>query len=437
MDMFAFSAELEKAIEDSPVYLRFDPEIGDFTKPTKSSLTVCGKKYTATTTLDNTEEGFQLNSIVAVLAKRVFNKGSTVLTWDIKRFLSYLAFHLKNYHPVIEANLIDLRYSEAYCGIEKPKPKDFREAMIRTKSFVQNKDWLNIYKKIHLPLALTVLPQLESRGLLDLGNKQVRYINYEIEGQTNGRMSCSRLGPDFLNVHGLTPELREQLATRRELNRLFVELDFHHMEVNVLQWLSGDQQLRDIIESGADVYASIYELLRGQSCVTAEQRSFAKQVFLPVMFGMQANSLAAKVGMTLEQSQQLIAKLAESFPTSFKWMLDKELEIQDCPQVTDYFGRIRDFSNVPPYKRRNFEIQSPASAICLERLIKLYEELGDHLLFHVHDAYVLCCEASELKQITKQARSVLESPSDLCPGLKLTVDCHVGYNLSVTKLYPK
>jgi hypothetical protein len=67
-------------------------------------------------------------------------------------------------------------------------------------------------------------------------------------------------------------------------------------------------------------------------------------------------------------------------------------------------------------------------------LVELYNALeidNAKLAYYVHDAYGVICPIKEAHETYKKVKSVLESPSKLCPGLSMKVEIKFG-----AKMYP-
>jgi DNA polymerase I-like protein with 3'-5' exonuclease and polymerase domains len=147
------------------------------------------------------------------------------------------------------------------------------------------------------------------------------------------------------------------------------------------------------------------------------------------VYGLQSRSLAESLKVSQSAADVIINYLKNRFPHTFQWIEKKEADLADSALAADYFGRKRDFSNDPPYKRRNFEVQSPASLICLERLCALHKMLPENILMHIHDGYVFAALLHNCVDVIHTARDILESESPLAPGLSLKVACQVGQQL--------
>lgn len=430
MESFKTIAELSS---ERMIYFRFDPNISDFTKKYEGKFII----QTPTRSVSFTAEELSLNTTPAsfyhLLNYTVFSENHITLTWDIKKFCSWIVYHTKMNPRLPKSQVIDLKYSLSYQGCRVNKaPNSFDEALKLAKLIATEKSYKQINEKIFAPLAFEALPTIENIGFVDTLRKEVLYPYYEIEGQLNGRLSAKKPSDKFLSAHTLDPKQKARLKPRKYLsndNWRFALLDFQHMEVSILAWLSGDEELQKSLNSDDEFYSSIItEDIEGW-----DRRKLGKSLFLPIVFGLQAKNLADRLKISFDQADLFVSSIRDRFKQSFDW-IENEVDLNSGAFSSDYFGRKRDFTDVPKYKIRNFKVQSPASLICLERLCCLCKELYEYVSLHIHDGYVLTCPLKDCPDIIKKAQQILTSESKIAPGLKLSVSCQIGETLN--KLHP-
>ena len=402
------------------VFLRLDPEIVDITKNEAFQLKIFGKAGIVEVRVDQ-------NNIIAVLGilkETVFSENFHCVFWNSKNFFSAVLRYTKKFYKV-SCKLVDLKIIEAYSGIRQDAPNSYVEAISRVRSVFKDSDrWKKIYGAIHLPLITHIVPSLENVGIIDSERRKLLKPYYEIEGTKNGRFKCSVAFEEGFNPHTLGPEQRKVLLPYGE-DAKFVSFDFKFMEVTVLQWLSDDENLKKILDSGEDFYRAIFKLLTGKDCDTEKYRNFAKSVFLPVVFGLTAKGMAEDRKISLKFAEHIIDTLNNSFPAAMAFVQRQQYETE----VSDYLGRIRKFEPNSCTKVKNFVIQSPASTICLEKLINLIKKIGVPIGYFVHDGYMLYVKTNKIDYVKKAAKEILEQPSELMPGLKLKTKCKVGPTL--------
>jgi hypothetical protein len=415
---------VELAKNQKVVFVKTDPEIGDCTSNIELVVFGNGKKRK----IDFKEE---INQCFGTLQASIFGEGATVICWNIKQFFSF-ARHKTGKAFRHKAKLIDLKVKESYLGINEKCPENWTEAFQRCLRLRENQSEKSkkIYEQIHLSLIESVIPDLENVGILDLEAQKKLYAYYDIEGQANGRLKCILPSERNYNPHSLGPKEREKYRPVGE-DHWFLCFDFNHMEVAILQWLSGDVRMGQLLGLEGDFYKKLFKAITGKPCDDLKFRKFAKDCFFPVIFGSSAGGLAKNLEISVNFAEFVVNRLNSMFPTAMSFVQDHQDKIES--NIADCFGRIRIFDEQDHYKIRNFIIQSPAATICLEKLIKLYNYLKKEdpaLGFHVHDGYGLFVQESKYRILQKQIKEVLESPSDLAPDLELKVSCKIGPTLN-------
>ena len=360
------------------------------------------------------------------------NPNILVISWDIKNFISYVL--AKTGKPMPFGKVLDLKILEFYLGTSenlKP-PETFAEAHARLKAIVTDKNWEElrpIYTRVYHPLITKVIPDIETVGLIHRRRQKRVFSHYDIAGQINGRMKCSESLQESFNPHSMGKDEKKH-SNPPNADEVLICLDYKHMEVSVLQWLSGDPLLGKILDSGEDCYKGIWKELTSLEG-TDQSRRMCKEFFLPVMFGMGARSLSEKIGIHHDVAVKLHDRIYSKFSVATSW-LAKQKELVKNDIAEDIFGRRRTIPLTEQYKIRNFVIQSPAALFCLSKLVQLHKALPQgkaRLGFHIHDGYVLYTRKNERQQMAKLAIDVLEREDSLFPNLKLKVSCETGTNL--------
>ena len=361
----------------------------------------------------------------------ICNSDKILIGYDIKNIISFLTAKT-GIEIEINKNIYDISIIQSYFSLPKEKPKSLKEAILVLKKLKDFPNWnlfQNFYFDIFNPLIKTVVPKLETNFLVEKEKKILVSSFYEIEGQLNGRMKCSSSLRNCFLPHNLNEVSKKNLRPNNP-DDIFVYFDYKHMEVSVLQWLSQDKKLKEILESGKDFYESVWEILVREK-PNESQRKICKNIFLPVIFGQGSYSLSKKLGLEEKITKMLIHKLKSSFKDSFDWVDNQAKNIKN-DNAFDVFGRSRKFDQSDAYKIKNFCIQSPASMICLKKLIVLYDSIKEYakLCFHVHDGYCLLCTRNNLHKVVNVSFYALEKEEDLFPNLNLSVVCKFGNYLN-------
>lgn len=372
----------------------------------------------------------------AIIFSYICKSEKLLIGYELKNIISFLIAKT-GIEIIIEKPIYDISIIQSYFSLKKQKPENLKDSIKVLKNIKSLHDWDSFkvfYFEIFSPLIKEVVPKLETNFLVDKSRKSLVASFYEIEGQLNGRMKCSSALKKSFVPHTLSEKLKENLKPK-DPDEFFVYFDYKHMEVSVLQWLSKDEKLKQVLESEGDFYESVWGTLVKQKA-SESQRNICKNVFLPVVFGQGSFSLSKKLGLEEKISKMLIDRLKNTFQDSFDWIEDQHLNIENNIAF-DVFGRVRKFDQSDTYKIKNFCIQSPASMICLKKLVVLYELIKEYakLCFHVHDGYCLLCNKNNLHKVVDIAFYALEKEEDMFPNLKLNVSCKFGKKLNNLEEY--
>jgi hypothetical protein len=415
----------------SSVYLRTEPEVPDFTAADSFKIYVWNQR--AGGEIDAAPDNIM--RIGALFDETIFNRERVerLYVWNLKSFVAYHYFFVRKFVTPTNS-VIDLKIIENFLGLKNTWPKNLIEAINRTKKIARHKNWQRLYLPIHQPLSLRVLPSIETTPLLNDETRKCHYPYYEIEGQINGRMNCYNKYAKSYIPHRMGADIKAVLKPRGYGLR-FMVADFRHHEVGILQWLSGDENIKRIMDSGEDFYRVFYQEITGDPCNTEKKRAIAKSMFLPVMYGLGPKGLAKALGLAEATGVELYGRIKERFPQAMRWMWEKQQEAKQGI-VLDYFGRPRKFEEGKPYLVRNFVVQGVAATACQEKLIEMYRTFDGEsirLAFSVHDGYGIICTVNAARDAYQTVKRVLESESKLCPGLKMKVEVKFGGKLDSMK----
>lgn len=402
------------SVLDSFVYIKLVPEVIDFTSRESGQLVLCTARGEATIPY----EYLECDRFFALL-ENALDDADAIVAFNFKNLVDLRWKHEKK--PFTWGEKVwDLRVIEGYLGKTRLEaPQGFLDAQSRLMAATVDPCWKMPYKTVYLPLINSVIPRMETYGLVSDETNGLVYPYFEVEGTKQGRLKALKLWSSGFMAHGNNDHLRARIGD------VVMNLDYRNLEVAVLAYISKDPKLTAIINSGFDVYSLIWELLTNSKAVP-ESREFCKKFFLPVAYGMGENTLSRDLSINLETSGVLIRKTSDIFPRMTDFLRNAQ---NNDGVVRDHFGRPRVFDD--RYKIRNFLIQSPAALLCLERLVALDIAIRDsaYLTHHVHDGYYISCPKRESERIFEVAKGVLEEGSPLFPGLSLKVSGKQGERL--------
>lgn len=433
--MISFVKQIVDIADGNVFCLFFEPDLLDFTDD-KVKLTLCihSPSNSVKTTIDHQD----IPLLVEILKETIFQKNNKIFVWNWKDLISFLTFNL-NKLVEFKGFIFDLAIAESFFFEKHEKPLDFNGTIQRFKKLKSDSDWdkfYNIYKEIYYPLSSFVVPSMETTPLLDYDAKSRVYSYYQINGQDNGRMLCTNCRVNGFNPHILSKDQKDKYKPSAPFS-LFLGFDFRSMEVGVLAHLANDDALKELMRS-PDIYTSIYQTITESSVVDDNSKIIAKKIFLPTIYGMSVKSIAEQAKIDSSLADQICKNINKIFYKSVMYVKDYVVQAENLGTISDYFGKKRKFTD-NFYRARNFCIQSPASLICLEKLIDLWKTTHHktRICYHVHDGYYVYATNDNWKEIVMDVKRVLVSESKICPGLKLRVACQIGAKLNCMKSLEK
>lgn len=384
------------------------------------------------TLLDGRTYTININANNAIIFKKIFEKINTKKTIPLlgHNWKEVFTFVLRvTRQPLVLKGVVDLSWFESYLRLNSTKGDVVAQARLFKQVVLNDKIWA-IYKQVFEPLITQTVPAMESFGLVNDQLGQVVYPNYHIEGQENGRLSCTCNFKRCYNPHSLGEiEKKELLLNSDEFK--FLSFDYKNMEVTILANISQDDILLDIIKNNSTkVYETIFEMVTGVKEHT-EARNYGKKMFLPCIYGQGVNGLANSLDISKEQASIYLDKLVRIFKQSFAFVENNQKKAAQSNTVVDYFGRIRNLKTEDAIKARNFVVQSPAALICLEFLNEVQNASNNlyHLAFSVHDGYYIVSHNNNLQDAYHLVKKTLTKKSKHL-DVELKVSAKIGKTLA-------
>ncbi len=257
-----------------------------------------------------------------------------------------------------------------------------------------------------------------------------------------GRLSSN--DPNLQNIPVRT-ELGKHIRTAfvAGKGRKFVSADYSQFELRLSAAMSGDEELIDMFNRGADIHtmtaAQIYG--RDPEDVTKQMRSAAKAVSFGILYGMSPHGLSIATGMTFEQAAKFIKQYTAVRGPLMAYLEGLKERARKDGYVETLFGRRRP---MPDIHSTNFAVRSAAERAAMNMpvqgteadLMKLAMVAVDKELaqFHnawqllqIHDSILVECDEADADNIAAMLKKSMEA---IYPQLavKLIVDTTTGQN---------
>lgn len=284
-------------------------------------------------------------------------------------------------------------------------------------------------------------------GLLERVDVDSRMrTSFNLCGTATGRLSSSN--PNLQNIPDASHtgvEIRAGFIPPE--GHVLIEADYKQLEVRIAAWLSGDDVMRAVFESGRDPHQeiafSIYNKPKEE--VTHYMRWLAKNILFGLLYGRgyesvatgpEQEDIAARGGRRwgLEEVKGFYDNLLAQWRRFAAWQkAQKEMGYRDGV-IKMPTGRRRRFDFIPPndagYVGRasfNNPIQGTASDFTLDALIKLHARLpeGAHIVLTVHDAIIIECRKDLVDEVTDLIREVMERDTLFDIDVPLLADVEV------------
>lgn len=347
--------------------------------------------------------------------------------------------------------------------------KNSLEKLLHEKArLTQHEDTAKKFIRLKLQIAdIKKILTTYTYSLADKGDEASRiHPNFNITGTVSGRMSSSE--PNFQNMPRLLPEeLLERpwlqgVDIRRsmhaEKDHIFVDFDYSAMEMVVCAALSGDDNMRTLLNDKRDLHAHTarYAFDVGHDLNDKEfknqfkvERQAAKIVNFAIIYGGTEWTLQRNFGFSPMQAVQLIEGYFKAYPGVKKWMGDVYAVLRTDGRITyPEYGFIKrlDMPNVPRGSReydrqysaalrssQNALIQGTSAYIVKDAIRQMHAEflrrgMAARVSFQVHDEIGCITPLSEAREVFDIMHSVMHRELN---GVKLRADG--GYKFSMSK----
>ena len=210
--------------------------------------------------------------------------------------------------------------------------------------------------------------------------------------------------------------------------RALAYVDWKSQEVYIAAKLSGDPALLDAVLSG-DPYLAFAKMagLAPQDATKQTHkaiRDLCKTCVLGTNYGMQAISLAARTGLSVIEAQDLLRRLAQTFPTFTAWAEQVVNVGQLAGYLSTVFGwTVRTENIARSTTLRNFPMQANGAEM-LRLACCLATERGVDVCAPVHDALLIEGDADGIDDAVAATQAAMTEASRIVLD-GLVVDTHV------------
>ncbi|MBX7232505.1 MAG: DNA polymerase I [Bdellovibrionales bacterium] len=276
--------------------------------------------------------------------------------------------------------------------------------------------------------ALPSLVQVETQCL---------HTHFNQAGTTTGRLSSQN--PNLQNIPIRTERGRKiRQAFVAPENEMLISADYSQIELRILAHITEDPALCKAFADDMDIHAAtaseIFSIPLNQ--VNAEKRRIAKAVNFGIAYGQGAFGLAETLGVSRQESAEIIEKYFSRFVQVKQYMEDTVALAYKQGYVETLFGRRRYIEelksknmSVKKFGERvaiNSPIQGTASDLVKKVMLKLHWELSIPMLLQVHDELIFSAPIVEIEEQETLIKKHMENIVQFKVPLKVNI-AH-GYN---------
>jgi DNA polymerase-1 len=266
-----------------------------------------------------------------------------------------------------------------------------------------------------------------------------------------GRLSST--DPNLQNIPVRT-ELGKHIRTAfvAGRGRKLVSADYSQFELRLAAAMSGDRDMVDMFNRGADIHVQTAAQIYGREPedVTKQMRSAVKAINFGVLYGMSPHGLAAATGMTFAQAKSFIDEYFKLRAPLMGYLDGLKDKARKGGYVETLLGRRRP---MPDIHSSNFVVRQAAERAAMNMpiqgteadLMKLAmvavddafgktedwrlktEEERPRQLLQVHDSILVECAEEDAKKVAEILKVTMEAIYPDLP-VKLAVDTSIGDN---------
>jgi DNA polymerase-1 len=161
-----------------------------------------------------------------------------------------------------------------------------------------------------------------------------------------GRLTSS--DPNLQNVTSgdasSSVNIKKVFTSRWGKNGVIMEADFKQLEIVVLAYLTGDEQLISDLESGADMHTELFmQVNRGRTPTKDERKQFKRASFA-LVYGGGATAISKQAGIGKETAKLFIETFYKRYPGIKKWHDDMYKHVQF---VANHNDGLKDEHGIP------------------------------------------------------------------------------------------
>jgi hypothetical protein len=207
-------------------------------------------------------------------------------------------------------------------------------------------------------------------------------------------------------------------------------IDYEQQEFALAAALSGDEAMMNAYRSGDPYLAFARQAGAVPPDATKQSHKSEREQFkvcaLAVQYGMGADSLAVKLGVSKWRGRHLLELHRETYPRYWQWSDAVEARAVLTGKLTSTFGwQVHAVAGANPRSLRNFPLQANGAEM-LRLTCCMATERGIKVCAPVHDAVLVEAPSEDIDRVVAETQAIMTKASELVvPGFPLRTDYEV------------
>jgi len=207
-------------------------------------------------------------------------------------------------------------------------------------------------------------------------------------------------------------------------------IDYEQQEFALAAALSGDEAMMNAYRSGDPYLAFARQAEAVPPDATKQSHKSEREQFkvcaLAVQYGMGAEALAVKLGVSKWRGRHLLELHRDTYPRYWQWSDAAEARAVLTGKLTSTFGwQVHAGGGANPRSLRNFPLQANGAEM-LRLACCLATERGIKVCAPVHDAVLVEGPSGEIDRVVAETQAIMTEASELVvPGFPLRTDYEV------------
>ncbi|GLV56321.1 hypothetical protein KDH_31620 [Dictyobacter sp. S3.2.2.5] len=240
-------------------------------------------------------------------------------------------------------------------------------------------------------------------------------------GAASGRIICSKPNLQQIPSHEKNEDENIRRCFIAPAGYKLLKADLSNIELRILAEVAQDRELLRLFAEGADLHAETAKLMFNLPPETdtrgylykgkASARDIAKIINYGLAYGMGAQGLAARVGVSEDVAKELMINYFNTYAGVARWLRTTAKQALKQGYAVTLAGRRRPFIATPlddqaargamERSAKNHPIQGLNADIIKRALALLYQRLPEtaHIVLAVHDEVVLECPEQNIIEV--------------------------------------